>query len=449
MKEWRYRLGKYLSRFLLRLTRGSRLDKFEELMENQYRPPEIIRQQQERKFLELIRHSKANVPYYRKTLKNIKIEKLEDITRIPFLTKQKIHDNIENLKASNLPEERFIPNSTGGSTGEKMVFYNDSSSHLNAFLMRGNSWAGWEVGDRQAQLWGAHYDLSRAKTFINKLKTSLIHRNIMMSSYSMTEQDMMEYREKINRFKPKLITGYASALNLFSEFLKNHDLEIHSPEGIISSAETLYDYQRKKIESAFGCRVLNRYGCREVGNIAHECGEQNGLHIFTEHILLEVVDENGNPCKPGETGEIVISKLDNYAFPFIRYKIGDLGVISDRTCPCGRNLPLLEEVKGRVFDLIVGTNGNRLAGTFWTILLREYVDGIVKYQVIQEEPGELLLRLQVDETYSRQQEPRLIEKIREKCGKDMSIDIEFVDKMPLTESGKHRFIISRVSPFVG
>jgi len=441
-------MGRNLSRILLRLTRGSRLDKLEELIENQYRPAEAIRQQQESKFLELIRHAEENSPYYRKILKNIKIEKLEDITRIPFLTKQKIHENIEEIKAQNLPEERFIHNSTGGSTGEKTVFYNDSSSHLSAYLMRGNRWAGWEVGDRQAQLWGAHYDVSKAKTFITGLKTSLIHRNIMMSSYDMTREDMLDYRDKINKYRPKLLTGYASALYLFSEFLKKNELTIHSPGGIISSAETLYPHQREKIESVFGCRVLNRYGCREVGSIAQECKEQIGLHIFSEHILLEVIDEKGRSCRPGETGEIVITELENYAFPFIRYRIGDLGVLSDRPCSCGRNLPLLEQIKGRVFDLIVGTNGNRLSGTFWTILLREYVDGIIRYQVIQEKPDELLLKLLVNERYSRDEEPVLIKKIKEKCGEDMSIHIEIVDALPLTESGKHRFIISTVSPFV-
>ena len=163
---------------------------------------------------------------------------------------------------------------------------------------------------------------------------------------------------------------------------------------------------------------------------------------------MEVIDENGNRCEPGKTGEIVITKLDNYSFPFIRYKIGDIGVLSERICPCGRNLPMLEEIKGRVFDLIVGTNGNHLSGTFWTILLREYVEGIKKYQVIQEEYGNLLIRLVVDENYSEEGEKKLIDKIKEKCGEDMSIKISLVNEIPLTESGKHRFIISKISPFI-
>lgn len=433
---------------LLQLTRRSRLKELERLQENQYRSPETLRDQQESAFLKLIKHARSRVPYYREILRDVEIKTLEDISRIPFLTKKIIHERIEDIKAEGMPPGRFILNSTGGSTGEKLTFYNDSNSKLTEFLMRGNMWAGWEIGDKQVQLWGAHYDMPAARGFYDGIKRSLIHRKIMMSSYDMTEEDMMRYCHKINSYRPALITGYASALDLFAEFIMKNGLGIYSPKGMVSSAESLHENQREKIESVFGCKLLDRYGCREVGNIAHECEEQNGLHIFTEHIIMEIVDENGISCEAGEEGEIVITKLDNYAFPFIRYRIGDIGVMSDRSCPCGRNLPMLEEIKGRVFDLIVGTNGNRLSGTFWTILLREYVEGIKQYQVIQREYGRLLLRLIVDENYSSEGEKKLVEKIKEKCGQDMRVEVEIVDNFEKTASGKHRFIISEVSPFV-
>lgn len=441
-------MHKYLSKLLLKLTRPSRLRRLKELRENEFCSPEILRDQQEKRFLDLIKHAKINIPYYRKILNGIKIESLDDITAIPFLTKKIINQEMDSLKAENLPPGRFIRNSTGGSTGEKLIFFNDSNENLDAFLMRGNSWTGWEVGEKQAQLWGAHYDVARARILFNRFKHLMVHRKIMMSSYRMSEHDMAEYLDMINKHKPSLLTGYSSALNLFSEFIRNNNLHVYSPKGIISSAETLHEYQRKTIQSVFQSKVLNRYGCREVGNIAHECLEQKGMHIFTEHVFIEIINENGEPCEAGETGEIVITKLDNYSFPFIRYRIGDLGVLSGRTCPCGRNLPLLEEVKGRVFDLIVGTNGNHLSGTFWTILLREFVEGIRQYQVIQEKYGELLLRLIVDRNYSRDSESKLVKKIKENCGEAMSVEIEIVDELPLAESGKHRFIISKVSPFV-
>ena len=424
------------------------MKKFDELLENACRPVEVLREQQEASFIRLIEHARANVPYSRERLGDIDVRSLSDISLIPFLSKNAIHKNMEDLKAVNIPKERFIPNSTGGSTGEKLEFYSDTNQILASLLLRSNAWAGWEVGEKQMQLWGAHYDISKTRGFINRLKSSIIQRNLLLSSYDMTEEDMFDYHKKINRYKPALITGYPSAMALFSEFIRGNDLAIYTPKGIVTSEETLYEYQRKTIESVFGCKVLNRYGCREAGGVAQECEQQNGLHIFTEHVIIEVVDENGRPCETGETGEIVVTKLDNYAFPFIRYRIGDIGAMSGRTCPCGLNLPMLEKVEGRVFDIIVGTNGNHLSGTYWTILLREYVEGISGFQVIQEEYGSLRLRLIVYDRFDEGEKMKLLDGIKEKCGEDMTVDIEIVDEIPLTESGKHRFIISRVSPFL-
>jgi phenylacetate-CoA ligase len=162
-------------------------------------------------------------------------------------------------------------------------------------------------------------------------------------------------------------------------------------------------------------------------------------------VIVEVVDEEGRHCPPGEMGEIVLTSLNNYVFPFIRYRVGDIGALSDRKCPCGRGLPLLEYVKGRVWDIIVGANGNRLVGTFWLV---EGVKGIKQYQLLQREYGELILKLVVDSGFSEKEKAELRRRVSENCGAEMKLNIEIVDRIPPSESGKHRFIISHVSPFV-
>jgi phenylacetate-CoA ligase len=437
----------YISRQLLRLLRRDRVKKYEELVSNAFLSAEKLNEQQESSFLELIGHARENVPYYGKILNDIEIRSIADIASIPPLTKKLIRQNFEDLKAVNLPPDRFVPNSTGGSTGEKLEFFSDTDQILASLLMRSNSWTGWEPGEKQLQLWGAHYDISLVSGLAARLKNSLIQRNLLLSSYDMTTGDMAGYLEKINSYRPALITGYPSAMALFAEFIKDRGAKVHTPKGIVTSAETLFEHQRETIESVFGCKVLNRYGCREAGGVAQECAEQNGLHIFSEHVIIEILDEKGEPCGPGRTGEIVVTVLDNYAFPLIRYRIGDIGALSDRTCPCGRNLPMLEKVEGRVFDIVVGTNGNHLSGTYWTILLREYVEGISSFQVVQEELGKLLLRLVTDEKFDDEAGSKLTAAIKEKCGQDMTVEIEKVDEIPLTGTGKHRFVVSKVSPY--
>ena len=430
---------------MLHVIRPARVKKLKELNESQHLSAESLMDRQEEGFLKIIEHARSNVPYYREILKNTEVRSLEDITRIPFLSKKIIQINMDRLKAEGYPRGRFIPNTTGGSTGEKLELYSDASASPAAFLMRGNMWTGWRPGEKQVQLWGAHHDILNTRGFYKKFAGAFVHRNKILSSYNMKDQDMLDYHHIINQYKPRLISGYTSALYLFSNFIQKNNLEIYSPEGIISSAETLREDQRETIESTFRCKLLDRYGCREVGNVAQECGEQNGLHINSEHIIVEVVDENGRPCEPGNTGEIVLTELDNYAFPFIRYKVGDIGVLSDRRCPCGRGLPMLESVEGRVWDIIVGTNGNRLVGTFWLV---EGVKGIRQYQVLQEQYGKLMLKLVVGGEFDDDDKRQLIQRIKDNCGEDMTVEIEILDNIPLTESGKHRFIISKVSPFI-
>jgi len=438
-------LLKYFSQSMLSVMLPARMGKLRELTGNEHSSAQLLARQQEARFLSLVDHARANVPYYRDALGGIEVRSLGDIAGIPFLTKRAIQANRERLKAEGLPPGRFVPNTTGGSTGEKLEIYSDTNAHSAAFILRGNTWTGWRPGEKQLQFWGESQDLPMARGAYKKFVEKFVHRNIILSTYSMNEENMLDYCRIINRHTPQLITGYTSALLLFSKFLMEKKLEVYSPKGIIGSAETLREDHRKTIESAFHCKLFNRYGCREVGNIAQECSEQKGLHIHVEHNLVEVVDENGRPCKPGETGEIVLTGLDNYAFPFIRYKVGDLGVLSDRTCACGRGLPMLESVEGRVWDVIVGANGNRLVGTFWLV---EDVRGIREYQVIQENYGSLVIKLVVDRTFTNDDKQLLFGHVRERCGNKMKVELQMLDNIPLTQGGKRRFIISHVSPFV-
>ncbi|MHA1394706.1 MAG: phenylacetate--CoA ligase family protein [Promethearchaeota archaeon] len=442
-------MRKFITIGLISILRKSKLKSVRELIKSQYLSLAEIKEIQNKKFISLINNCKKNVPYYKNLPILNKIKNMDDIKYLPFLTKKDIRNNFDDLMAKNLPKKYFMLNSTSGSTGEKLIFFSDSRNVINfGIVIRNNMWTGWDFGEKQVYLWGSQYDISEAKKFINNLKNRLIHRKIFFSSYVMKEKDMYIYWKKFNSFKPKLITAYTTGLFIFSRFLEKNGLNIYRPRGIICSAETLFEIQRKKIESVFNCKVYNRYGCREVGNIAHQCERQGGLHINAEHLIVEIINENGIQCKPGELGEIVITDLDNYVFPFVRYKIGDIGIISDKECPCGRGLPLLERVEGRIFDIILGTNGNKLTGNFWTTLLRTFVKGIKQFQVIQEKLDTLTLKLIVDKEFDLKNKNNLIMRIKEKCGNDMKINFQLVDKIPLTESGKHRFIISKISPYL-
>ncbi len=406
-----------------------------------------IKDLQSRKLVDLLNHARKHSPYFRNFPA---INGMDEITQLPLMTKDIIRANVDAIKANNYVEGELKKNSTSGSSGDALHFFSDQKlDHLRqAIAMRGNYWAGYTFVEPLLLLWGSVADVNKAK----QLKTRLAHSPLLfnqktLSSFEMTEADMRCHVKEINAFKPTLLVGYPSSLDAFSDFLIKEKIKIHTPNGIITSGETLFEPQRIQIEQAFGCKVMNRYGTREVGNIASECMHQNGLHVHQDHVIVEVLNEHQQPCKPGELGELVITDLNNLGFPIIRYRIGDLGVLSEKPCSCGRPFQLLERVEGRVFDLIVGTNGNRVPGNYFTLYLRK-IPGVDQFQVIQKMDLSMRVLLIVNDQFTEEGKAKIISGLREKLGSELQLSIEEVDRIAPSSSGKHRWVVSEASPFV-
>jgi len=429
-----------------------------ELRKIQWSSEEDIKKYQWSRLEALLRYAYESVPFYKTLFNTIPIDvknsiSIDEFRKIPLLDREIITKNRDTLLSTRYQPSELMIDTTSGSTGKKLVFYREKRGEKrNNYLreaasLRSMEWLGIGRYDKVAMLWGSQMNLSGIKK-LKALMWRSIFPTLFLSSYNVTPTMMNTYAKKLILFKPKMVLGYASALYMFANYLEEKSIEIRGLKGIVSSAETLYQFQRDRIERVFQCKVFECYGCREFGTVAQECMEHKGLHVVNEHVFVEILDEEGNPCKPGILGKIVITDLDNYCFPFIRYDIGDIGIFSDKKCGCGRGLPLLEKVEGRTFDIIVGINRNYFTGTFWTILLRTYVKGIEQFQVIQENFGELVIKLVTDESFTENEKNKLLEYIHEKCGNDMKVVFELVDRIPLTESGKHRFIISKISPFL-
>ena len=169
--------------------------------------------------------------------------------------------------------------------------------------------------------------------------------------------------------------------------------------------------------------------------------KHEGYHINSERFYIEILNEKGHPVEPMESGEIIITDLDNYGFPFIRYRIEDMAIPSNKSCSCGRGLPLIERITGRSFDIIIAPNGNKIAGTFWTLTLRA-ISGIDSFQIKQTTLKKLLVKIVPTPSYSKSSEQQISRTIKDKCGNEMEIEFIYVDKIPLTKSGKMRFVIS-------
>jgi phenylacetate-CoA ligase len=259
---------------------------------------------------------------------------------------------------------------------------------------------------------------------------------------------MTTFATTIRKYKPRIVVGYASSLYLFAKFLETEGIEIPCPQGVQSSAEMLHDWQRSTISAQFGCPVFDRYGCREVGNIAHECSAHDGLHVSQELMHVEVL-KDGEHVAYGEEGDIVITSFTNYAFPFIRYHIGDRGVLldPDDSCTCGRCLIKMSPKVGRSTDNFYFKNGLIVHGEFFTHLFYDVLS-VRQFQVVQKSYSKIVIRIVPSNSQDDVPVGPITEAIRQSVGLPIDVDFEFTDRIKSSPTGKHRFTISEVQPLL-
>jgi len=432
-----------------RIKKTKLMARIDELERNQWRSEEELLDLQASKLKRLLAHAYETVPFYRQRFDDLGIDirdlhRCELFSQIPLLSKEDINKNRDKIISTKLNGNRLIPDSTSGSTGKALYFHRDMRSwaYRRAVVIRNEEWLDIRLGDRSARLWGAPMDLKKAAAVRGRLHAWA--NNIMfLSSYDLSDEKLDEYERRLSSFKPKLLISYPGPLTVLAEYLIKKNKKIASTKAIISSAETLLSWQRDVIEKAFFCPVYNRYGCREFGDIAQECEKREGLHVNTDRFVIEILDEALKPVQPGESGELVITDLDNYGMPFIRYRIGDMASFKKEPCSCGRGLPLLERVEGRTLDVVSAPNGNRLGGTFWTLLFRSR-PGIKSFQVIQESLEEITIKYVKDTKVANIDFRWFGRCIQDKCGPNFKVHFEAVSYIPKTASGKTRFVVSRI-----
>jgi phenylacetate-CoA ligase len=409
----------------------------------QWETPAGVRSMQERKLDALLRHAVSQVPYFGELLSSVPAgaSPVERLLSLPPLTKAVIRARAADLRARNVPDVELEPNSTSGSSGEPLYFYTDkrSSDCRKAAVVINRHWAGINLGDRESRLWGSPIDQRRADALRGRLH-SWLTRTQWLSAYDLSRESMARYREALRRFRPRLLIAYPSVLETFALEARLEGAALTGLHAIIVSAETLYPHQRELFESVFGCPVFNRYGSREVGDMAQECGAHRGLHVNAGRVWLEIVREDLSPCAPGETGDILVTDLDNYGMPMIRYAIGDRATAAAEPCVCGRGLPLLSGIEGRSMDVVRFPNGCAVGGTYWTILLRRH-PGLEQFQVVQRAEGRIVIRYVGAETLSERLVRFVTQDVRERGGQGVKLGFERVERIDVNVAGKKRLIV--------
>jgi phenylacetate-CoA ligase len=391
----------------------------------------------------------AHVPYYRRLFAEARfapgsVESVADLARIPLLDKPLIRANLEHLRSD---QARVLKRyNTGGSSGDPLIFYmgKDRISHDVAAKWRATRWWGVDIGDPEVVVWGSPIELG-AQDRVRLMRDRLL-RTKLLPAFEMSAAKLDWFVAEIRTMRPRMIFGYPSALAHIARHAEERrqcldDLGI---KVAFVTSERLYDHQRAQIARVFGCAVANGYGGRDAGFIAHEC-PAGGMHISAEDIIVEIVNPAGEALAAGESGEIVVTHLATREFPFVRYRTGDIGILSSRACPCGRGLPLLEEIQGRSTDFVVAEDGTVMHGLALIYILRDLPE-IASFKIVQESRQEVRVQIVPASPLTPALKARISEGFRARLGKGVDVRIEPVREIVPEASGKFRYVISHAMP---
>jgi len=429
------------------------LNCYKALRTHQWNTLEENKKIQQKKLYKLVKYASENILYYKRIIQEYNIKYSEDtifrdIKKFPLLTKKVIRKNFDELY--KFRDHTYYRNTSSGSTGKPAIFYQDSNYFAwnTAAKIFFDEWAGRTIGEPMMRLWASTQDITKARPDIKGYLRQQFSGVTTLDADKMSEGDMYRYVEIINKLKPDLILAFANCAGEFTRFIQDRHLTIHSPRSIMTSACVLFPEIRKKIRDVFQTTVFNRYGSREVGDIACNCEKINELHLIPDIHYLEVVDNEGREVETENSGNIIITLLTNYTMPLIRYKIEDRGVLSGKNDLCGHGLPFLKKIEGRIAGHFKNKVGDIISGGyFFSIVLS--CKNLKQFQIIQEEIEFISINLVlIDKTKLKNMKndfKEINKKIKLVMGNGTKIKYNIVDEIKPGSSGKYLYSYSKIS----
>jgi len=421
---------------------------WKEIEPTQYLPERILRKYQWGRLKSILDFVYVNNKFYRQRFDENgicpgDIQTPEDIALIPILTKNQIKEHTKEMISEGYRIGDLMKFKTGGSTGKSLEFYliEECCELRNSCARRHDRWTGWEVGEPIAAVWGnpvLPVDLK------SKLRAWLLDPKIYLDTMSISDSSVMQFAKSWKRVNPTLLYGHAHSIYILAEYVRRLEIDVIKPRGIISTSMMLMPHERQIIEDVFSIKVFDRYGCEEVSLIAVECEQHQGMHLNIEHLYIEFVKEDGTYANPGEPGKIIVTDLMNYAMPFLRYQVEDIGVPMHGLCACGRGLPLMKEVVGRTADFLIKKDGARVAGISLIENTLTKIPGIRQMQIVQESLNRIILNVVRGPEHTVATDQALEQYFHDLFGRDTLIDLVPTAEIKPEPSGKYRFSICRV-----
>lgn len=417
---------------------------YKEYSKTQWYSDEQMQAYQLIKLQKLVSHCYYNVPYYTKIMDERGITpndviSLDFVKSFPLLTKEIIKANYQDFIPKNLGSIQGVKTSqTGGTTGNILFKRNDANTRSSiwaSFKRFTEEWMNIAESNKKLILMGGHVMGSSLKEKVKKKAISILSNSVSFSPYDTSEQNTENIIRALQENSFEQIRSYSQFLYQFSLKLKQKGLKFNV-KAITTTAEPLMPEHRKLFKEIFNAEIFDQYGCGEIGGIAYECNHHKGLHITEERVLVEVNEHN----------ELIVTDLDNYAMPFIRYWNADQAILSNKKCSCGRQSQLIEQIMGRTCDYIVGVNGEILHWAyFWHLFFDSKVAdkrNLRKFQVVQRTKNELFIRIVAD-LLTDEEKQILIENIQNRLG-PIQITFSFENDIENSASGKYRPVINNL-----
>jgi len=459
----------FFSNFLL--NRRNISSTYRSLMKTQWYSQDELSSLQLKKLQEILSYSYEYIPFYKKRfddlgIKPVDIKTFEDFNKIPSLKRQEIIDHhvdmldvrfLESLKKINpdkdapgkprglsfFSKHKLIMNTSSGSTGAPTVFYEDGTqTGLNwANELRIKSWFGADPGSKEVRFLRASRE-ELSKNLIASLRR-YVWNQLLLPGVNLRVEDHARSYEKIMEFKPKILWGFTSAISELAQYMIDHNIEIGNaaPNVVITWAAPLYDFEEKRIETAFKCKVTNIYGTREVGHIATRCPE-GSMHINQETLYVE------NKGEESDSGsEILCTTLVKGPMPFIKFETGDIGEVTEQKCKCGRHLKVINNLLGRTGEVIFDKDGKMIAPNVWCRFFMEgkLASRINRFQIHYMKNKDIEMKIEKGKNFNDETNELIKTKFYSQFSNENKLIINYVDKIEPTKSGKYKMIINDLS----
>ncbi len=420
------------------------------LEKEQWMAPGKLQEIRLEKLKALLLHAQKNIPFYGRRFAEAEfrpqtVTSFKDLEKLPILTKAEIRKNLSEMTWRECPGGLWRYN-TGGSTGEPLVFYFDRRRQAYDAAARAltHRWWGIDIGHRELYLWGSPLEIKkqdRMKDFRDALTNQLL-----LSAFELSESRIPEFIRKIRTFRPDCVFGYPTSIDLFAKMARSQGYRLDNlkVKVVFCTAEVLYDHQRESIREAFGgIPVVDSYGSREGGFVNHEC-PRGTHHVIDSTYVIEFL-KNNEPVGAGEEGEVVLTHLDAWGMPFIRYRTGDVAAPGSGLCSCGRGYSTMSQVQGRTTDFVVTPDGRWQHGLSVIYVVRD-IEGVDQFKIIQEDFDDVRVLIKVHpELYPPNGDERIRRGFQKRMGESVRVSVDHVEHIPAEASGKYRYVVSHVA----